>query len=87
MKIKKGFIVRKVGEENIVVPVGEASKSFHGMIKLNESGAFLWNFYTAEHTAEEGVAALLAEYDVEREIAERDVNAFVENLTKNGFAE
>ena len=87
MKIKKGFIVRKVGEENIVVPVGEASKSFHGMIKLNESGAFLWNFYTDEHTAEEGVAALLAEYDVEKEIAERDVNAFVENLTKNGFAE
>ena len=87
MKIKKGFIVRKVGDENIVVPVGEASKSFHGMIKLNESGAFLWNFYTAEHTEEEGVSALLSEYEVEREVAERDVKVFVENLTKNGFAE
>ena len=32
MKIKKGFVVRKVAGENIVVPVGGMSKTFHGMI-------------------------------------------------------
>ena len=46
MKIKKGFVVRKVGNEHVVVPVGELSKTFHGMINLNETGAFLWNFFT-----------------------------------------
>ena len=48
IKIKKGFVVRKVGGENIVVPVGETSKTFHGMIKLNESGGFLWKFFSAK---------------------------------------
>ena len=87
MKIKKGFIIRKVGDENIVVPVGEASKNFHGMVKLNESGAFLWKFFTENHTEEEAVDALLSEYDVEKDVAARDVKGFVEVLMKNSFAE
>lgn len=86
MKIKKGLILRSVGGENVVVPVGEMSKKFHGMISLNETGAFLWNFFMEEHTLEEGVAALLAEYDVAEELARKDVEKFMEMIA-NGFAE
>lgn len=87
MKIKKGFVLRAVGGESVVVPVGEMSKAFHGMINLNETGAFLWKFFTEEHTVDEGVAALLSEYEVEEEIARRDVETFVETITANGFAQ
>ena len=87
MKIKAGFVVRQVGGENVVVPVGAMSKQFHGMINLNETGAFLWNFYTENHTVDEGVSALLAEYDVEEEIARADVETFVQTIMNNGFAE
>ena len=87
MKIKSGFVVRKVGGESVVVPVGEMSKQFHGMINLNETGAFLWEFYTAEHTIEEGVNALLGEYDVEKEVAQADVETFVKTIKSKGFAE
>lgn len=87
MKIKTGFVVRQVGGENVVVPVGAMSKQFHGMINLNETGAFLWNFYTENHTVDEGVSALLAEYDVEEEIARADVETFVQTIVGNGFAE
>ena len=87
MKIKNGFVLRKVGGESVVVPVGAMSKEFHGMINLNETGALLWKFYTEEHTVEDGVAALLAEYDVEEEIARRDVENFCKVIIENGFAE
>ena len=87
MKIKKGFVIRVVGGENVVVPVGELSKTFHGMINLNETGAFLWRFFSEEHTIEEGVDALCGEYEVEREIARADVEKFAEVLTKNGFVD
>lgn len=87
MKIKNGFVVRKVGGECVVVPVGEMSKNFHGMINLNETGEFLWNFFTEEHTVEEGVQALLKEYDVEAEIARADVQAFANSIVSSGFAE
>jgi hypothetical protein len=86
MKIKKGFVVRNVGGECVVVPVGEMSKTFRGMIKLNLTGEFLWNFFLAEHTIDEGVAALLSEYDVEESIARRDVERFAEIVLQNGFA-
>ena len=87
MKIKNGFIVREVGGENVVVPVGEMSKVFHGMINLNETGAFLWKFFSQEHTLEEGVSALLGEYDVAEEIARADVETFMKTIQENGFAE
>ena len=87
MKIKKGFVLREVGGESVVVPVGEMSKQFHGMINLNETGAVLWKFFTEEHTVDEGVNALLAEYDVEESLARNDVEQFVKTITENGFAE
>lgn len=87
MKIKKGFVVRVVGGDHVVVPVGEMSKKFRGMINLNETGALLWNFYSQEHTLEEGVTALLAEYEVTEEIARADVQRFIKLIEDNGFAE
>ncbi len=87
MKIKKGFVIRKVGDAHVVVPVGELSKTFHGMINLNETGAFLWKFFMAEHTVDEAVAALCAEYEVDEERARIDAEKFAEVLTKNSFIE
>ena len=87
MKIKKGFVLRKVGGECVVVPVGEMSKTFHGMINLNETGKFLWDFFTNEHTVEEAVDALCGEYEVDRSLAEKDARNFVDTLINNGFAD
>ena len=87
MKIKKGFVLRVVGGDHVVVPVGEMSKNFHGMINLNETGAFLWRFFSEEHTVEEAVDALCSEYEADREQVTADVNRFVDVLTRNGFCE
>ena len=87
MKIKKGFVARKVGGECIVVPVGEMSKKVHGMINLNSTGEFLWNFFLTEHTVDEGVAALLDAYDVDETLARADVERFAATILENGFAE
>ncbi len=87
MKIKKGFVCRKVGGEHVVVPVGEMTKVFHGMINLNETGGFLWDYFADGGTKEGAVDALLAEYDVLKEDAVKDVDRFVSALEKNGFLE
>ena len=87
MKIKKGFVIRMVGGEYVVVPVGALSKTFHGMINLNETGAFMWKFFTEEHTEEECVEALCAEYEVDKERAVIDVKKFMETISGNGFTE
>ena len=86
MQINKDFTIQKVGEQYVAVPVGETSRSFHGMVRLNETGAFLWKALAARDMTEaELTDALLAEYDVSREIAERDVHRVVEALRENGI--
>jgi len=86
MQINKDFTIQKVGAQYVAVPVGETSKTFHGMVRLNETGAFLWRALAERDMTEaELVDALLAEYDVSREIAERDVHRVVESLQENGI--
>lgn len=80
MKIKSGFILRNVGGQNVVVAVGAASRSFSGIIRLNETGKFLWERLTAEKTEEELCDALLSEYELSAEQARADVSAFVQKL-------
>jgi hypothetical protein len=87
MKIKNGFVIRKVGGASVVVPVGQMSKEFHGMINLNETGEVLWKFFTSEHTVDEAVAELLKLYEAEEEIVRKDVETFVNTIVEQGFAE
>lgn len=86
MQINKDFTIQKVGAQYVAVPVGETSKTFHGMVRLNETGAFLWRALAErDMTEEELVDAILAEYDVSREIAARDVHRVVATLCENGI--
>lgn len=83
MQISKDFTIQKVGNSYVAVPVGETSKSFHGMVRLNETGAFLWNrMVDRDCTEEDLVKALLDEYDVSEDTARADVARVVETLKK-----
>ena len=59
MKMKEGFILRKVGTQYVVAATGRASENFNGIIRLNESGAFAFRQLQAGVTVEELVARLL----------------------------
>lgn len=85
MKIKEGFIMRNVGGQAVVVAVGEASKVFNGMIKLNSTGEFLWKQIMAGADEEQLVKKLSEEYDVDEVTARDDVAAFVEKLKNTGI--
>ena len=85
MKRKPGFIVRKISGQNVAVAIGEASKSFHGMIKLNDTGLIIWNALAKDVTEDDIVAAILEQYDVSREQASEDVHKFVEVLKDAGI--
>lgn len=85
MKIKEGFLLRQVGGNNVVVPVGAQAVDFRCIITLNEVGAFLWQKLAADCTVADLVAALLAEYDVTADIATADVERFVANLREKNL--
>ena len=80
MRRNEGFILRKTADLTIILPVGEASVRFPGMISVNETGAFLWSVLETEHTLQSLTDALLQNYEVEREQAEVDIRAFLDKL-------
>ncbi len=80
IRIKDGFVLRKVADNYLVVAVGGAVKDFNGIINLNETGAFLWEILAKGATEEETVKKLTEEYDVTEETAKADVAKFIEKL-------
>ena len=87
MKIRDTFILKSVAGENLVVPIGSKNISFNAVITLTESGKLLWNVLEKDTTKENLVEALIGEYDVSREIAERDVEVFIRSLKENDILE
>ena len=86
MQISKDFILQKVGSSYVAVPVGETSKQFNGMVRLNETGVFLWKKLSEKDCTEDDlVDAILEEYDVAREIAAQDIHRIVEQLREVGI--
>lgn len=80
MKIKDGFVIRKVADSYMAVPVGERATEVHGVIGLNETGAFLWEALEEETSQNKLVALLLKEYETSEEVAENDVKEFLSYL-------
>lgn len=87
MKIKEGFVYREIMGQGVVVPTGKASVEFSGMVKLNETGAYIWKKIEQEYSQAAIVEELLKEYDVSKEQATESVRKFVSDMTDKGFLE
>ncbi len=79
MKIKDSFILRSIAGINTVISTAPSS-GFDGMITLNETGVFMWNVLKNGATVDELINAVIAEYDIDKEIASADCNEFIEKL-------
>lgn len=85
MLLKKGFMLKKILDDYIVVPTGDNMVDFAVAVSLNETGAFLWEQLESEKTFEELVKALSDEYGVSPDDVAGDVGEFVELLKKHNF--
>lgn len=87
MRIKKGFAKREIAGSNIVVPIGNASNEFNGMITLNGSASFFWDCFTKDITIDEAVKLVTDEYEIDAATARADIEAFVDKLKKHNLIE
>lgn len=89
MKIKKGFVLRTVCGENVIVGEGLDAINFGRMLCLNETAAWLWKQAqeSGDFTAESLAQALCGEYDVTPEQALADVKETIDNWIKLGVIE
>lgn len=87
MKIKSGFMTRKIGDKIVGIAVGERTNDFNGMINLNDTGLFIWKCLEKETTPEEIAQSLTKEYDIDLESATNSVNSFIGDLKKYNLIE
>ena len=82
MRIKEGYIIKKLGIGYVVVTVGEASKDFNGLIRLNPSGAFLWqSIQDGADTRKKLIDAMINHYDdLDETAAGKDLDEFLETV-------
>lgn len=87
LKVKDGFVLRKIGPQTVAVPIGKRTGEIHGVVALTESGALLWEKLTRGAEKEELVSFLLEEYEIDKETALNDVDDFIKGLYAQGVME
>ncbi len=80
MKIKDDFILREIDDEYVIIPIGDETLPFHGLMTINEIGAFLWEQLTHDTTIDALLQSVLDTYEVDEETARKDIIAFIEKL-------
>ena len=80
MKISSLFIYRKIADEHLLIPVGEAAMTVKGLVAMSESGAMLYEKLKTGCSREDLIAALTAEYDVSELAAAQDTDAFLAQM-------
>lgn len=88
MKVKDGFYLTAIGTDFVIIAsTPETKKEFDGMLRLNETGAFLWKKLADGASETELADALAAEYGVSAEVAAKDTADFLEIIRSAGFIE
>jgi len=89
MKAKKGFNLRQVCGENIIVAEGKENIDFSNIISMNETSAFLWGKVQEldSFDAKTLQGFLLEEYEVEPDTALADCEKLILQWMKAGIVE
>lgn len=83
MRINEDFIKNKIGDECVLVPIGDGYRN--GLFTLNETAERIFDLLSEEKEHDEIVATLCEEYDTDKQTAEEYVNDYILQLRKAGI--
>ena len=85
MKLKEGFVLREIAGECVVVSINSAV-NLDGMITLNDTAKTLWRALEGGvESVDELVDALMAEYEVDEQMARKAAESFISKLGELNF--
>lgn len=88
MKIKEGFVLRPLGNEQIVAGEGLEQINFSKLISLNASAAYLWKEIEGKEFDEQTLAALLVQkYGIDENTALADARELADSWETAGIIE
>lgn len=78
------FVSRAIAGEVLLVPIRNQCADLESIYTLDEVAAFIWRMLDDHPTREELLAAVCAEYEVERGRADTDLDGFLARLLAIG---
>ncbi len=85
MRINSDLKLRRVDNKSFIVAIGETSKVFHGMVKLNDTGALVFSCLKKNYSEEKIAKRLEKTYGIGCEQAKSDTRLALELFEKAGF--
>ncbi|MBP3729646.1 MAG: PqqD family protein [Lachnospiraceae bacterium] len=87
MKLKDQMILSSVGGEPILVSAGTEKDDFHGVIKLNKSGAFLAECLKEGADEEELLRKLKTRFEGDEEQMRKDIRMLLDRFAELNLLE
>lgn len=88
MKLKPGFEIVEIDKDYLALPTGENVAAFAGSVVLNEVSATLLRELGARECGKEDLLELLLnEYEVEKDVASRDLDNILKTFAEIGLIE
>ncbi|MBQ0025616.1 MAG: PqqD family protein [Bacteroidales bacterium] len=86
MKLKDNYTIREIAGTAVMMPSSVAGKEDVSTASLNSSGLWLLHALEGrEFTFEDAVALMCEEYDIDSDMASRDVSNLLGALKECGF--
>lgn len=82
MKLHGEFVIRKVMDQTVAIPVGQTALRLNGMILLNDVSKVIWECLEKGTTLAHTVTAVTDAFEVSPDEARTDILEFCEKLRK-----
>ena len=83
--LNDNFMLKKVGNEYMIIPTSNKNVNVSKIFNTNESGAFIFNNLKDNKSIDEILSLLKKEYNAPKDVLEKDLYEFVEELKKRGI--
>lgn len=81
-KANPDFLLREIGGEAVLVPLGDVGVFENTMLSLNETCAFLWKVFQSPKTAQEAIDEAKEAYEGDVSEIEQGVLGFIRDYAK-----
>ncbi len=87
MKIKSGFMKRKIGDKYLVVTTGDLSREKSMFIELNDTSSYIWDLIERGVSAEDIPMRLCKRYSVSLAKSKEDTEKLITAMKEAGIFE
>ena len=87
MKLKYDFVTMEMEGKTVAVAVGDDASKYHGMLRLNDTAACIFQLLHTDVSLEMIVEAMKNEYDAPETELRRYVEKYIQSLADAGLLE